>query len=70
MIIDGRFVMEDGVIPGTDPAADAARAQAQFDRLVAKISANARFGHPPVERDLLLRLSGRETRVMTTPPSL
>ena len=48
VIIDGRFVMEGGVIPGTDPAADAARAQAQFDRLVAQYPQRT-FGHPPVE---------------------
>ena len=48
VIVDGRFVMQDGVIPGTDPAADAARAQAQFDRLVGKYPQRT-FGHPPVE---------------------
>ena len=48
VIIDGRFVMQDGVIAGTDPAADAARAQAQFDRLVGKYPQRT-FGHPPVE---------------------
>jgi len=48
VIIDGRFVMEDGVIPGVDPAAEAARAQAQFDRLIAQYPRRT-FGHPPVE---------------------
>jgi hypothetical protein len=48
VIIDGRFLMQDGTIPGTDPAADAARAQAQFDRLVEKYPQRT-FGHPPVE---------------------
>jgi cytosine/adenosine deaminase-related metal-dependent hydrolase len=48
VIIDGRFVMEGGVIPDTDPAGDAARAQAQFDRLVAQYPQRT-FGHPPVE---------------------
>jgi cytosine/adenosine deaminase-related metal-dependent hydrolase len=48
VIVDGRFVMQDGVIPGTDPVADAARAQAQFDRLVEKYPQRT-FGHPPVE---------------------
>lgn len=45
--IDGRQVMTDGVIPGVDEAADAARAQAQFDGLIAKYP-DRTAGHPPV----------------------
>ena len=45
--IDGRRVMADGLIPGVDEAADAARAQAQFDGLVAKYP-DRTLGHPPV----------------------
>nr|WP_163849910.1 chlorohydrolase family protein [Pseudooceanicola aestuarii] len=45
--IDGRQVMADGVIPGVDAAADAARAQAQFDGLIAKYP-DRTAGHPPV----------------------
>jgi cytosine/adenosine deaminase-related metal-dependent hydrolase len=48
VIVDGRFVMTDGVIPGIDEAADAARAQAQFERLMAQYPRRT-FGHPPVE---------------------
>ncbi len=36
VVIDGRVVMADRAIPGVDVEADAARAQAQFDGLVAK----------------------------------
>lgn len=45
--IDGRQVMADGVIPGIDESADATRAQAQFDRLIAKYPERT-TGHPPV----------------------
>ncbi|KAA2311776.1 amidohydrolase family protein [Puniceibacterium sp. HSS470] len=45
--IDGRRVMTDGVIPGIDAAADAARAQSQFDGLVAKYPERT-ANHPPV----------------------
>jgi cytosine/adenosine deaminase-related metal-dependent hydrolase len=48
VVIAGRFVMEDGTIPGVDAHADRARAQAQFDRLVAQYPRRT-FGHPPVE---------------------
>ncbi|MFZ7094230.1 chlorohydrolase family protein [Primorskyibacter sp. 2E233] len=45
--IDGRRVMADGVIPGIDETADAARAQTQFDGLIAKYP-DRTAGHPPV----------------------
>ncbi|MDO6588352.1 chlorohydrolase family protein [Salipiger sp. 1_MG-2023] len=45
--IDGRQVMADGVIPGVDAATDAARAQAQFDGLIAKYP-DRTAGHPPL----------------------
>lgn len=48
VVIDGRFVMEDRVIPGVDEAADNARAQAQFEKLMALYPLRT-FGHPPVE---------------------
>ena len=47
VIIDGRFVMENGVIPGVDEADNAARAQAQFERLMA-LYPKRTHGHPPV----------------------
>ncbi len=45
--IDGRQVMADGAIPGVDATADADRAQAQFDGLVAKYPERT-VGHPPL----------------------
>lgn len=45
--IDGRRVMSDGVIDGIDETADAARAQAQFDGLIAKYP-DRTAGHPPL----------------------
>lgn len=48
VVIDGRFVMEDRVIPGVDEIADTARAQRQFDGLVARYP-DRTFGHPPVD---------------------
>jgi cytosine/adenosine deaminase-related metal-dependent hydrolase len=48
VVVDGRFVMVDRVIPGVDEAADVRRAQAQFDGLVAKYPERT-LGHPPVE---------------------
>ena len=48
VVIDGRFVMEDRIIPGVDEAADNARAQAQFERVMA-LYPRRTFGHPPVE---------------------
>jgi cytosine/adenosine deaminase-related metal-dependent hydrolase len=48
VVIDGRFAMVDGVIPGFDAAAAHTRAQAQFDRLVARYP-DRTIGHPPVD---------------------
>jgi cytosine/adenosine deaminase-related metal-dependent hydrolase len=48
VVIDGRFVMMDGVIPGFDAAAAQARAQEQFDRLVSRYPERT-WNHPPVE---------------------
>jgi cytosine/adenosine deaminase-related metal-dependent hydrolase len=48
VIVDGRFVMENRRIAGIDETADAARAQAQFERLMA-LYPKRTFGHPPVE---------------------
>jgi cytosine/adenosine deaminase-related metal-dependent hydrolase len=49
VIIDGRFVMTDGVIPGFDAQATHVRAQEQFDRLVARYPERT-WKHPPLER--------------------
>ncbi len=46
VIIDGRFVMEDRVIPGVDEAAENARAQTQFEGLMAKYPERT-LGNPP-----------------------
>jgi len=48
VMINGRFVMEDGVIPGIDDRAYRRQAQAQFDGVVAKYPMRT-LGHPPVE---------------------
>lgn len=45
--IDGRQVMADGVIPGFDDLSETARAQAQFDGLIARYP-DRTTGHPPV----------------------
>lgn len=47
VVIDGRFVMVDGQIPGFDATAEQARAQRQFDGLVARYPERT-YGHPPV----------------------
>jgi cytosine/adenosine deaminase-related metal-dependent hydrolase len=49
VIIDGRFVMNDGVISGFDAKAAHHRAQEQFDRLVARYPERT-WKHPPLER--------------------
>ena len=64
VVVNGRFVVVDGAVPGVDMAADHARAQAQFDRLVARYPERT-FGHPPVgaifqpSYELRSRLNGR-----------
>ena len=47
VVIDGRVVMRDGVIPGVDEAAMQAQAQAQFDGLVRQYP-DRTHGHPPL----------------------
>ena len=47
VIIDGRFVMEERIIPGVDEAADNARAQAQFEAVMGRYPERT-LGHPPV----------------------
>ena len=49
VVIDGRFVMEDGRIPGIDDRALRRQAQAQYDGLIAQYP-DRTFGHPPVEK--------------------
>lgn len=46
VVIDGRFVMENRIIPGVDEAADKVRAQAQFERLMSLYPART-HGNPP-----------------------
>lgn len=47
VFVDGRLSMRDGAVAGIDMAAARDRAQAQFDRLVARYPART-WGHPPV----------------------
>jgi len=47
VIIDGRFAMEDRVIPGIDEAADNARAQKQFEGVMARYPQRT-HGNPPM----------------------
>jgi len=47
VIVDGRFAMEDRVIPGIDEADFTARAQAQFDRLLA-LYPDRTWSRPPL----------------------
>ncbi|SFJ38489.1 Cytosine/adenosine deaminase [Bosea sp. OK403] len=47
VIIDGRFVMEERVIPGSNEAADKLRAQKQFEGVMARYPQRT-HGHPPV----------------------
>ena len=47
VVIDGRFVMEDRQIPGMDFAAEAQRAQKQFEGLIARYP-DRTYGHPQV----------------------
>ncbi len=46
VVIDGRFVMENRIIPGVDEAADKIRAQAQFERVMALYPLRT-HDHPP-----------------------
>lgn len=46
VVIDGRFVMQNGVIPGVSEPADNARAQRQFERVMA-LYPERTLGHPP-----------------------
>jgi cell division protein YceG involved in septum cleavage len=46
VVIDGRVVMENRIIPGCDEAADNARAQAQFEQVMAQYPRRT-HGHPP-----------------------
>lgn len=48
VVIDGRTVMQDRVLPGMDYAAEARRAQIQFEGLMSKYPERT-LGHPPVE---------------------
>ncbi|MEP7172187.1 MAG: amidohydrolase family protein [Aestuariivirga sp.] len=47
VVIDGRMVMENRVIPGMDYDADATRAQRQFEGLMRRYP-DRTWGHPPV----------------------
>lgn len=47
VIIDGRFVMEDRLIPGIDEAADKLRAQKQFEGVMARYPQRT-HGNPPM----------------------
>lgn len=49
VIIDGRFVMVDGRIPGFDARLAQEQAQRQFDGLVARYP-DRTWGHPPVQQ--------------------
>jgi cytosine/adenosine deaminase-related metal-dependent hydrolase len=48
VVVAGRFVVEDGAIPGFDMAGAHERARAQFAGLVGRYPERT-FGHPPVE---------------------
>ena len=48
VIVAGRASMQDGHIPGVDWAEFAARAQSQFDGLMAQYPRRT-LGHPPAE---------------------
>ena len=49
VVIDGRIVMQNQIIPELDHHNMQARAQQQFDALVAQYP-DRTFGHPPVEK--------------------
>jgi hypothetical protein len=46
-VVNGRFVVRDGALPGIDMQAAHLQAQAQFDRLVSRYPERT-LGHPPV----------------------
>ncbi len=48
VIVDGRFVMEDRVIPGFDEREASVRAQKQFEGVMARYPERT-LGHPPAE---------------------
>lgn len=48
VVIDGRIVMQDGIIPNVDHASMRAGAQVRFDELVAQYP-DRTFKHPPLE---------------------
>lgn len=48
VVIDGRFVMQGRVIPGVDEGADNARAQKQFEGVMARYPERT-LGHPPAD---------------------
>ncbi|MCZ8108996.1 MAG: amidohydrolase family protein [Burkholderiales bacterium] len=47
VVVDGRLVVQDGVLAGFDAPAEHRRAQTQFDGLIARYP-DRTFGHPPV----------------------
>lgn len=63
VVIDGRTVMQDRRITGIDHAADATRAQRQFDGLMNKYPQRT-FGHPPVKEifSSAYRIVGKNVR--------
>ena len=61
VVIDGRFVMQDSIIPGIDEQADNARAQAQFAHVMSPIS-GADPRPSTGERYFLIELSHRAQR--------
>ena len=48
VVVDGRFVMKDGRIPGIDERAMRTQAQAQFDRMAAQYP-DRTHSHPPLD---------------------
>jgi cytosine/adenosine deaminase-related metal-dependent hydrolase len=59
VIVNGRVVMQDGELPGIDLAEMHARAQRQFDGLVASFPERS-FQHPPIEEIFLPSFPVRE----------
>ena len=64
VIIDGRFVMQGGLIPGVDERADNARAQNQFAHLQT-LYPQRTFGHPPASDIFSSSYPVRHDREMT-----